>query len=503
MFLNNIVRVFTLLLLTQALAAQQAPDNWCGTKGKSAWLDWFADHRDSLRAAQRGEDTTWLYVPMTIHIVGNDAGGGYFPINQAMRAICDMNENYAPAHIRYYLYPGEPFVYHNNSSWYKHDFSGGSEMINANRLPDRVNNFVVSDPAGNCGYSWQDAVVMGRNCSGANNTTWSHELGHHLSLPHPFSGWEGFSWDYNQPAPEEINGYPVEKLDGSNCNNSGDRFCDTRPDYLNYRWSCNNDAESTTLQRDPTDSTFRSDATLFMGYALDVCSSRFTTEQIEAMRTNLYTQHAEYLQITEPLESIPANMSVGLVAPVDTQTVQYNNLNMVFNAIPNGTIYQLEIGLYETFIPIIYSKSLFSEGESQVTIHVDKAMPNNRLLYWRVLTYNEWDVCVQPATLAVGVFKTQNLSGTTWIERNLQFELMPNPIAAGEKATLMISANGSIDGRIVVVDLAGRNCLNIPVALSPGDQQLDIPTEQLCAGSYILMLQSEKGTLTKRLVVGQ
>jgi hypothetical protein len=292
-------------------------------------------------------------------------------------------------------------------------------------------------------------------------------------------------------------------MDGSNCYTSGDRFCDTRPDYLNYRWSCNGNLESTLLLHDPNDSTFRADATLYMGYAVDDCTGRFTPEQIEAMRTNLYTEHSDYLQISDPLAGIPDNISSELVSPIDTQLVQFDNVTMTFNAPPNGSIYQLEVGLFENFVPTIYTKSVYNPDDAVVSIHIDKIMPNNRKLYWRVLVYNEWDVCLPPTPLPVGVFKTQNLSGTTWLERNLQFELMPNPIAAGTKANLMISTSTTLDGRLVVLDLAGRTCLTFPLELSAGDQQLDIPTEQLCAGSYILMLQSDKGTLTKRLVVGQ
>ncbi len=84
----------------------------------------------------------------------------------------------------------------------------------------------------------------------------------------------------------------VEKMDFSNCYDSGDRFCDTRPDYLNYRWACAPDSLSVTVQKDPNGVEFRSDATLYMSYSLDVCSNRFTDEQIEAMRTNFQFKKA-------------------------------------------------------------------------------------------------------------------------------------------------------------------------------------------------------------------
>lgn len=502
MLLKNIPLVALFLLVSmQSALTQGYPEKWCGTTEKSAWLDWYFENRNALHA-QRGADTSWLYVPMTIHFVGNDAGTGYFPTDQAMRAVCEMNEKYAPAHIRYYLFPGEPFAYHNKTSWYDHDWNGGSEMINANRLPDRINNFVVGNPAGNCGYSWQDAVVMGRGCSGAGNSTWSHEFGHHLSLPHPFFGWEDFTWDYSKPAPEKVNGRLVEKMDGSNCHNAGDRFCDTRPDYLNYRWTCNSNFESTLLLHDPNDSTFRSDATLFMGYSLDECASRFSDEQIDAMRTNLYTEHSNYLQITDPLDGLSNAQSLQLLSPIDTQVVQYNNINMVFNAPGNGSIYVLEIGLLESFVPTIYTQTVYAPDQAQISIHVDKNMPNNRRLYWRIKAFNEWDVCLA-SPLAVGVFKTQNLSGTSWLDRNLQFELMPNPVAEGTNAQLLVSAANKLDGKILVIDLAGKICMQMNVDISASEQTIDIPTAQLSPGAYILQLQSDKGILTKRLVVTQ
>lgn len=482
--------------------AQQPPAGWCGTREMSPWFRQYRDQWD-LTAGSRGLDTNWLYVPMTIHLVGNDEGAGYFPINQAMRALCDVNAQYAPSYIRFYLYPGQPFAYHDNSAWYEHDFSGGSDMINQNRLPNRVNNFVVADPAGNCGYSWQDAVVMGRNCSGDNNTVWAHELGHHLSLPHPFFGWEGFDWDYAEPAPSQIDGYAVERKNGTNCNFSGDRICDTPPDYLNYRWPCNSNGESNVVQHDPNNVPFQSDATLFMGYAVDACAARFSPEQTEAMRENLLTEHADYLQIADPLPGITPGSQVLLISPVDTQLVQYNDLNLTFVAPGNARIFHIEIGLFPNFTPTIFSKSVIAPPTGNITVHVNKQLPNNRVLYWRVLSYNEWDVCGQTTNLQSGIFKTQNLSGTTWIDRNLQCDLLPNPVAAGSLTRLLINANERLEARISLTDMGGRTCFQLPLNLTTGEQLFDIPTENLPSGTYFLQVHSEKGVINRRLVVAQ
>lgn len=490
---------FLLILFYQNTAFAQKPlsDRLCGYTGKSPWLEWYQHHRHEL-AQERGVDTTWLYVPMTLHLVGTDQGTGHFKLEQALRAVCEMNEQFAEAHIRFYLLPGDPVRYHNNSSWYDHEFyPGGDEMINENHLDGRMNTFVVANPAGNCGYSWQDAIVLGTNCSTAGNTTWAHEAGHHLSLPHPFSGWEGFEWDYSEPAPEEIDDHLVEKTDSSNCYLAGDGFCDTRPDYLNYRWVCDANKESNVLQLDPNGVEFRSDATLIMGYALDECASRFSPEQIEAMRSNLYFEHAEYLQITEPLQDVPDDIAVELVSPIDSQNVQFNNITLTWNPVPGATLYNVEVGLAPGFSPKFFNQTLYNT----TSVTISSGIPNNRVLKWRVRAFNEWDVCHTNTNVQTGIFKTKNLSATNDLEQIVVAELSPNPVAAGIPAILSVTSDEYMDAVLSVSDASGRLCVTREVRLTPGENRLDIATDGLSAGFYVVTMRNEKGALVKRLAV--
>lgn len=489
--------LFTAFLFTvNSLEAQVTNPGGCGTVGMTDWFKWYADHRDQL-IDERGEDTTWLYVPVTVQITGTDAGTEYYNLELAIGALNNMNQQFKDARIRFYMMPGDPFRYLNNTYWHDHDWGGGSDLINSNRLPNRVNAYVVKNPAGNCGYSWQDAIVLGKSCSGVNNTTWAHEAGHHLSLPHPFFGWEGESWDYSQPAPASIGGRPVEKTDGSNCYQSGDRFCDTRPDYLNYRWNCNQNGESLTVQHDPDSVAFRSDATLIMGYALDACANRFTPEQIAAMRNNLMTEHSEYLQITDPLQEISDDEPVELVAPLDTQYVQYNNVTFSWNPVPNASLYTVEVGLKENMLPRFIWQTVYNT----TTLTVTKNIPNNRLLYWRVRPYSEWDLSKQLAPQQVGVFRTYNFAATNDLERNVLASLTPNPVPAGLPAVLQLTADDNMDALISVSDAAGRRCHFESVKLHPGENLIEIPTANLNAGIYFVLLQNELGTILKKLAV--
>ncbi len=494
---------YTLLLLgflAGAMAmAQPKEQNGCGYSGISPWLDWY-QRNTGLFATDGGSDSTWLYVPVTLHIVGTNNGSGYFPFDQAIQAVCGMNEQYAPAHIRFYLMPGDAVRYHNNSSWYNHDFDAGAEMILTCTagIEDRLNAFIVSDPAGNCGYAWYDAIVLKKGCSNDGNATWAHEAGHHFSLPHPFSGWEDYSWDYSKAAPFKVNNRDVEKVDGSNCYTGGDRFCDTEADYLSLsRWSCNGDARSYTVQHDPNNISFRSDGTLIMGYALDACQARFTEEQYAAVRANLLSEHSHYLQLNDPLPEIDDKDQVELISPVDTtETVQFNHIELKWRSVPQAQYYAVEISKSPSF-----SSKFFYDTVTDTSVTVTKGIPNNWNLYWRVRAYSDWDICQPYDQAQLGIFRTQNLSATNDLERSAIIDLAPNPVIAGAAASLRIEADQAMDLSVVLSDAAGRLCYKKLLRLYSGENQLEIPTANLNAGLYSILLQNEKGATVKRLAI--
>ncbi|MBC7777612.1 MAG: T9SS type A sorting domain-containing protein [Phycisphaerae bacterium] len=492
--------LLAMIALNAVAAFGQQPDlEWCGTKGITPWFDYYRQNREAIAAERGGGDTAWLYVPVTMQITGTDAGTGHIQLEQAILSLCQMNEDFASTRIRFYLQPGDPVRYLNNSNWHTHQWDGGADLIESNRIDNRLNAFIVADPAGNCGYAWMDAIVLGKNCSGPTNRTWAHEAGHHLSLPHPFVGWEGFSWDYSQPAPFEIDNHEVENADSSNSYQAGDYFRDTRADYLNFRWSCNANAESITLQHDPNDVPFRSDATLIMGYSSDDCGAIFTKEQVVAMRSNLHDEHAAYLQVSDAGAEVDDDAVVELTAPIDSQTVQYNDFTLHWNPVPNASFYTVDIYLLKNLAPRLYTQTVYHT----TSLNVTKGIPNNRTLYWRVHAYNEWDLCQPIGTQELGIFKTKNFSATNDLESAVLAELSPNPVAAGLPAKLLLTSDENMEAALTITDAAGRQCQRQTVKLSFGENLLEIPTDGLQAGLYILSLQNEKGTILKRLAVTQ
>ncbi|MCB0574414.1 MAG: metalloprotease, partial [Saprospiraceae bacterium] len=102
-----------------------------------------------------------------------------------------LNEDYAATGIRFYFKDDWNLI--NSTAWYQHaNIPQGIDMMLTNNVPDALNAYFASNVAGNCGYNLPYAgVAVAHNCAATGDHTWAHEVGHALSLPHPFIGWEG------------------------------------------------------------------------------------------------------------------------------------------------------------------------------------------------------------------------------------------------------------------------------------------------------------------------
>ena len=274
---------YFLLLLFFLWANSLQAQEPCGTVMPESTLEWIRSHRFYENPVA---DRTIYRVPIQFHIVGTDSGAGYYPANEVFRMLCQLNEDFEPVGFQFYV--NTAFNYINNTSYYDHDYDAGYDMMFEHNVPNRVNVYIVESPAGNCGYfaGWPDAVAVAKSCSGNGSTTLTHELGHFFSLPHTFSGWEG-AYDSNNNLTDEPPNNQQERVNGSNCANAGDGFCDTPPDYISYRWQC----PLSFFLTDPLGVQFKPDANYYMSYSSDVCQSQFSEEQISAMRTYLTEQH--------------------------------------------------------------------------------------------------------------------------------------------------------------------------------------------------------------------
>ena len=261
MFCTNPMKqlILVILVLFTLNTNTYAQQRGCATPpGKSPWL---IEYQKSPASYPRSSEV--LYVPLTIHLVGTSQGNGHFSIEKLMDAFCTLQHDFEASEVQFFIEGDIRYI--NNDNYFNHSFGQGAQMMENNNINNTINCYFVNDPAGACGYysPGQDGVALAHSCVAPNDHTWAHEIGHFLTLPHTFSGWEGVDYDFAESTPNFVNGWPVERVNGSNCATAGDGFCDTPADYLSNRWACNPQNFSNQLQRDPTDVEFRSGRFLF------------------------------------------------------------------------------------------------------------------------------------------------------------------------------------------------------------------------------------------------
>ncbi len=425
------------LLSLSTLRAQQP--HYCATPAQKS--EWLIRYQQNKQAYPRTSDT--LYVPMTIHLLGDDSGSGHFPMRKVLDAVCELNEDFAPAGIRFFI-EGE-INYINDSHFWDHEsFGPGFDMMETHNVENTINCYFVTNPAGACGYSiYGLGVALGHNCMNSGDNTWAHEMGHAFSLPHTFYGWEGINPPYAQPAPEEVDGVLVERASGIDCDVAGDGFCDTPADYLSDRWNCNGEGMSNAQQRDPDSILFRSDASFYMSYSLDVCAARFSEEQIAAMRANLVEERVNFLYDQTPV--YPVSDSIGIVSPANGETILTpTEAFLTWEPTPNGTHYFIQVSSSPSFGSLIFSGVV--EGEELLLTNLQPG----KKYFWRMRPFNKVFTCT-----SIGPsmnFTTGTVTGTSEQETLLsQMLVFPNPANTGSKIKVTFEAEEAdvLNARVV------------------------------------------------------
>jgi len=465
--------------------------------GISPWLKEFQEHPEQYPSLRSSAGWT---VPVTIHITRDGSGHPAIPVAQMLNAFCQLNVDFEPVNIQFYI---DEIRFLDRPDYYDHSsINTAVEMITRNRIAGTVNVFFVNTAVetGVCGYNLVDQEVvsygmtLSGDCTDGGNSNWAHEMGHYFSLPHTFNGWEGIQHDYREPAPERVNNVPVERLDQHNCQQSGDGFCDTPPDYLNGRWYCAEDGNSSFVQRDPDDRPFRSDGSMIMSYAFDGCASRFSMQQISAMQNFLVRQRSDHLPVPPEFRQIRSR-DVKLTYPENADTLGIIDVvSLEWDRIAGAQGYLVEVSFLPTFAVIerqeLVSTNSYSVGDLRI----------NRTYYWRVRPFSSRFTC--PVYSSVRSFTLSSVAtGVRQISTVKSISLQPNPLRKGEPLGVMLQATSTTMLRLELLSLNGRIHWQEEHAVSPGVQTWEIPTNSLSKGMYMLRLHDASGTLTRKIVV--
>lgn len=495
-----------IFISTQILSQDLKP---CGTPPyKSDWLKKYQknpDHYDK-------RNNEILYVPLAVVLVASDGGSGAMNETEVMKSLCTLNNDYADSEIQFFL--GTDIRVIADSDFYTHDdvIIGAEKMFEYN-LPNLINCYIVGNASGFCGYNLPYAgVVISQNCAKPTDHTWAHEIGHNLSIQHPFLGWEGgvahdgsIQHVFSNPAPETvtydytyfqdtlildtliIDTIQVEKLDGSNCHIAADGFCDTSPDYLAFRWDCDANNMSLGQMTDPNGEKFFSDGTLIMSYAMDECSSRFTTEQTAAMRANLIDEKPTYLD-NQNYEEITAE-SVEYNFPINGEPTYFDKIDLSWEPVENAEFYLVRIAFDEGLNVSLYDKIVY---ETFVEAQVSSAFSQNTL-YWSVAPLNKWNFC--PEFLNQETLMTSDVSSISEIYNAPSFRIFPELSQSSGQISVSVE-NGQLGGRLIIQNIAGQ-VIN-ELMITEASQTFTAPAEE---GLYIATYMYEFSASSKKFII--
>ncbi len=468
-----------LSLIIGTVISANAQSNYCGTKQTEADLTWLRNFQQNYVPAEGERGGSTYYIPMKVHIVGTDDGTGYYNLTYLFTAVCELNEHFAATGFVFYIYGDIEYI--DNSDYYEHNWIDGSNMMDDYNVNNLLNVYFVADPAGNCGYfsPSDDGVAVAKSCAMPGGTTIAHEFGHFFSLPHTFYGWED-----GTPDPED-----QEWVNGDNCNSAADGFCDTPPDYLNYRWNCPGPE-----QTDPHGDSFYSDGTLYMSYSNDACTDKFSNEQMDAMQSNLLGPRNNFLDYPEPTY-VDLTESPELVVPEEAAVGLYPNyVYLEWTPVTGATQYHLQIA---------YSSSFSAIAHDVVTTnnyYEEKNLDPDKKYYWRVRPLAPLNTCEEPS-LARSFNTGTEYSAVQETALFGYLGIYPNPVHAGDAMQIIYRSANSFTGTIRLSDITGKIVLTEDVVFSAGAETISIEVPSISEGIYLLSVSNGNKTETQKVLI--
>lgn len=369
----------TIIFLVSLLSVDVFGQSPCATEYPQEMETWLRNYKANNPGSHHNKSAaTTLYVPIVAHIVGTDAGTGYYRTDYLMDAMCNINIQYADVDIFYYL---DDVNYIKSTELYDHSGNYNS-VFQLTRRPNVVNMYFVQDPNGACGYfsGWQDIIAINKSCGAIDNSTIAHELGHYMSLPHTFYGWEGRSETANAR-------FSDERVDGSNCGSAGDFFCDTPADYLSDRWNC----PYNKTKLDYNGDQYQVDGELYMSYANDACQSYFSNEQIDAMRAYLQNNSRRSGHLGYTPTNFDPSPKTTLLFPLDSMNYSppSNYVELKWNAVEGAEFYS--VMLTQGSNPNFF---LFDTITKDTTVLLKNSNIQPNFTYrWRVAAFHEGNTC--------------------------------------------------------------------------------------------------------------
>lgn len=429
---------------------------------------WLTQALKRIDEGYRYKTGSTKYIPVKVHLVGNNEGKGYMRVDWALENLCKLNRDFAPVGMYFYL--AAEINYINNNELFQGLPEGVYDEARTEKEEGMLNIFYTGSAPGWCGvyYPFPDVVLLQIACAQPGNTTLTHEVGHFFGLPHTFSGWEN---GRTPPASQQ------ERVDGTNCRNTADRFCDTKPDYVSFRWGCNFPDSLT----DPTGAKFKPDPTFYMNYAGDNCHSRFSNEQILAMNDNAEFNRGWNFPAVDTLISNTTNL---LYPAEGDSTINPETVDLKWQKMNGAIGYLVQVARVAFWEVLNVNQIVWGDTITQVKLFDEWPFS------WRVRAIYPGNVCAPFSQ--IGNFYTKpipvGLSSTNILKELVK--IYPNPVGN----TSMLAIDLPSAGIVTIYKADGRLVLTEKTALS------HFTYSNFERGVYFVHIQIEDQTLVERVI---
>lgn len=495
-----ILIVCSLLFFNQVKAQEDKPF-LCGTEHLEDVKQEMLKNREEFKnfQFQRGAIS---YIPVKIFLVAYNDGSGQMPFLNALRMLCQLNTAYADMELQFYI--KEIKTLNNTTITETPRSSGGTLQMQLNKDPRAVNIFITHKILdGVAGYyigpagSNNDFIVIQKEYMGDVRVA-AHEVGHYLSLPHTFHGWDSDAWDPVK------HGNPVQKFapdgitinefaDSSNCGpkNVGDGFCDTPADYNFGANTCSYSLKA----MDPNGRLVSPQTNNMMNYFFGCNKYLFTPQQKLAILSSYNSTSRRDIRGTAPSEVTIINQAVKLLKPADkSATASADSVLLEWEAVAGATSYLVQYDIVPTF-EVFVQTFITKETKQKIS-----GLVLNRTYYWRVIPYNDYSTCYpDPPRFS---FKAGALTSVKDIPEIKSLSLYPNPINNNQSLNIYLDNHTGFTGSMSIFDLNGRLVLQVPEQkYTAGTSGKSLDISGLRPGVYSFVLSSRAGLASRKLIV--
>ncbi len=326
---------FLALIFFQFVSA--AVNGGCGTPPPTSFIHYSDNDVSGSRVGLR-------WVPVAYHIVAKADGTGGESLKDVLDAHCELNEYFQQFNIGFYIFRIDTIK--NDALYFMSDGQGGTnfslgyQTFSSKNVANKCNVYITGELPGLCGFatfpnsgSSGGGLFLNQGCTGANDKTFPHEMGHYFNLAHTFE-----------------TAYGVEFVDGTNCSSAGDGFCDTPADFCEQRTPCPYTGSATDPHGDLYSTVI--DESLFMSYFYDNCVFRVSQEEEDEMNSALSGPRSNLLNQTLP--DVSPLDSTTYILPVSGDTAANSSVVTVkWQSVPRANYYMLRVQLSSSSVVIV------------------------------------------------------------------------------------------------------------------------------------------------------